>query len=187
MPTPVKPYEVIKSEKRSHRTKAELENKRKNEAAVLSGISLKEKESTLKNPIAHKEFLRIKKLLNSIKKSDDIYGSVINRYCILSSELDNLEKKREEFSERLNKLEELYDKMNNPDRYINYSDFLHTTARIQGTILAVDKQVQAKRKMMLDIEKENVMTIASALRSIPKAESEEEDPVLRVLRKRRQE
>ena len=48
---------------------------------------------------------------------------------------------------------------------------------------AIDKQIQSKRKMLLDIEKENVMTIASALRSIPKKEDKETDkPLLKVLR-----
>ena len=36
-------------------------------------------------------------------------------------------------------------------------------------LLDVDRQIQAKRKMLFDIEKENAMTVASALRSIPKA------------------
>ena len=37
--------------------------------------------------------------------------------------------------------------------------------------------------MLLDIEKENIMTIASALRSIPKKDSDKvEDPLLKVLR-----
>ena len=48
---------------------------------------------------------------------------------------------------------------------------------------AIDKQIASKRKMLLDIEKENVMTIASALRSIPKKEDKaSENPLLKVLR-----
>ena len=54
---------------------------------------------------------------------------------------------------------------------------------MQKNIVSLDKQIQAKRKMLLDIEKENVMTIASALRSIPKKEDKEADnPLLKVLR-----
>ena len=41
-------------------------------------------------------------------------------------------------------------------------------ASLAGSMLAIDKQLQSKRKMLLDIEKENIMTITSALRSIPK-------------------
>ena len=37
---------------------------------------------------------------------------------------------------------------------------------MQKNLVSLDKQVQAKRKMLLDIEKENIMTIASALRSV---------------------
>ena len=52
-----------------------------------------------------------------------------------------------------------------------------------SSMLSIDKQIVSKRKMLLDIEKENVMTIASALRSIPKKDnSKEENPLLRVLR-----
>jgi len=54
---------------------------------------------------------------------------------------------------------------------------------MMSSMLSIDKQIVSKRKMLLDIEKENVMTIASALRSIPKKDnSKEENPLLRVLR-----
>ena len=49
-------------------------------------------------------------------------------------------------------------------------------------LVDLDRQVQGKRKMLLEIEKENIMTIASALRNIPKKAEEEEDPLLRVLK-----
>lgn len=43
------------------------------------------------------------------------------------------------------------------------------------------QQINAKRKMQSDIEKENVMTIASALRSIPKKVDEDADPLKEIL------
>jgi hypothetical protein len=48
-------------------------------------------------------------------------------------------------------------------------------------MIALDKQIQTKRKMLLDIEKENIMTIAAALRSIPKKTDEKENPLLKAL------
>ena len=39
---------------------------------------------------------------------------------------------------------------------------------MQSNIIALEKQIMNKRKMTLDIEKENLMTISGALRSIPK-------------------
>ena len=54
---------------------------------------------------------------------------------------------------------------------------------MMSTMSTIDKQIDSKRKMLLDIEKENVMTIASALRCIPKKDNKEEDnPLLKVLR-----
>jgi hypothetical protein len=35
-----------------------------------------------------------------------------------------------------------------------------------------DREIMAKRKMMFDIEKENIMTIQSAMRSVPKKPEE---------------
>ena len=42
-------------------------------------------------------------------------------------------------------------------------------ARLSSLYLAYDKQVMNKRKMLFDIEKENIMTVAGALRSVPKS------------------
>ena len=49
-------------------------------------------------------------------------------------------------------------------------------------LVDLDRQVQGKRKMLLEVEKENVMTIASALRNIPKKAEEGEDPLIRALK-----
>ena len=54
---------------------------------------------------------------------------------------------------------------------------------LQKNMVNMDKQVQSKRIMLLNIEKENVMTIASALRSIPKKVDEEESDPLKGLNK----
>jgi hypothetical protein len=48
-------------------------------------------------------------------------------------------------------------------------------------MIECDRQVQAKRKMLLDIEKENIMTIAAALRSIPKKTDKPKSKLLEAL------
>ena len=70
---PSKPVAVIRKEGKSHRTKAELNAREKGEAAFATGIPIKEKEETKKNVVAHKEFLRVTKLLNKIEKCDALY------------------------------------------------------------------------------------------------------------------
>ena len=82
MARPSKPAKVIEMENKSHRTKKELKARKQAEESLLSGVILKESKEVEGNPRAHKEFLRVRKLLSGIEKSDDLYGSVINRYCL---------------------------------------------------------------------------------------------------------
>lgn len=173
MPTPPKPAKLIALEGKSHRTKKELRDREKSEAALLTGKILKETEEVKNNEIAHKEFLRIKKLLRSIEKNDDLYGSTINRYCLLLAECSDFEKKREVIFERQKELEKRKDDM-------EFSEYINLQNDLIKSMLALDKQVQAKRKMLLDIEKENVMTIAASLRSIPK-KTEKKNPLREAL------
>lgn len=161
MPTPPKPSNVIKMEGKSHRTKKELRERKQAEESLLTGEKLKEAKEIKENPLAHKEFLRLKKLLKSIEKDDDLYGKIINRYCLLLAECIEFEEKRERVYERIDELEEHYDDF-------EYPDYLRMQIDLSKQLISYDKQIQAKRKMLFDIEKENIMTIASSLRSIPK-------------------
>ena len=72
MPTPPKPFAILKNEKKSHRTKKELKLREKGEASLATGVAIRERPETKNNPIAHKEFLRINKLLKNIEKNDSI-------------------------------------------------------------------------------------------------------------------
>ena len=161
MPRPSKPASVIKLEGKSHRTKKELRIREQAEESLLSGVKLKEAAEVKNNPRAHQEFLRVKKLLTGIGKSDELYGSVINRYCLTLAECADFEEKRKRTQELMDRLEEQSGEM-------EFVDFLEMQDKLAKQLISYDKQIQTKRKMLLDIEKENVMTIASALRSIPK-------------------
>lgn len=178
MPTPTKPFKVLTSEKKSHRTKAELKMREEGEKSLSTDIELKERKEVRQNKIAHKEFKRVQKILKNIDKNDAIYEAVINRYCLLQAECLEFEGKREKFYQDMSKLEEEYD-----EEEISLSEYYNLINDMQKNIVSLDKQIQAKRKMLLDIEKENVMTIASALRCIPKKEDKDADnPLLKVLR-----
>lgn len=172
MPTPPKPFTVLKNEKKSHRTKKELALREKGEAALATGVAIRERAEVKNNPVAHKEFLRINKLLKNIEKNDSIYEAVINRYCLLQAECADFEKKREEIYNLIQTLKEtfysLVDELEGKEKAIELRSFSENMASLSSTIISIDKQLQSKRKMLLDIEKENIMTIASALRSIPK-------------------
>ena len=178
MPTPPKPFTVLVNEKKSHRTKAELKMREEGEKSLSTDIEIKERKEVKQNKFAHKEFQRIIKLLENINKNDAIYEAVINRYCLIQAECLDFEVKREKFYSDMSKLEDKYNEDEMP-----LSEYYSLINDMQKNIVNLDKQIQSKRKMLLDIEKENVMTIASALRSIPKKEDKaSENPLLKVLR-----
>lgn len=183
---PSKPYTVLTSEKKSHRTKRELLQRRDGETALLSGVKIKEAPEVRSNEEAHKEYRRIKKLLTAINKEDELYGAVINRYCLISAEIKGLEADRKYYAEMLCEMrEDLHEaktKLENPVEFIQlFADAARSMAKITASMNAVDRTIQQKRKMLLDIEKESVMTISAALRTVPKKEEKSGNPLLEVL------
>lgn len=174
MPTPAKPVMILKNEKKSHRTKAELRMREKAEEELLTGISLKEFSEVKRNLKAHKEFLRISKLLKSINKADDLYSGTINRYCLIVAECEECENEKQLLE---NQKQELIANKNEMKIEVYFSLYNDITKQI----IAFDRQLQAKRKMLFDIEKENIMTIASSLRSIPKKPEKKINPLKEAL------
>lgn len=181
MPTPPKPFSVLKSENKSHRTKAELEIRKLAEEQLCTGFKMKEREEVKKNADSHKEFTRINKLLKSIDKNDELFAAVINRYCQMYAECRSFEIERNNFVRRAKDLEEKEELLVEERKEMNYKEFYSLLNELEEKVIALDKQIQAKRKMMFEYEKENLMTIASGLRSIPKKESSETDPLVKAL------
>lgn len=182
MPTPTKPVVVLETEGRSHRTKRELELRRQGENALQTGKKLTERAEVRADPAAHKEYRRLYPLLEAIGKNDALYTSIINRYCLLHAECLELVQRREGL---LREVEELRGEREAGS--IQATDYFRLLGELQKSINNLDSLCTTKRRMMLDIEKECVMTIAAALRSIPKKPEKEaqEDPMEALLARRR--
>lgn len=185
MPTPPKPFKVLTNEKKSHRTKAELLQRKQGEESLLSGKALTERPEVKSDKVAHKEFRRINDLLKRISKNDAIYEPVINRYCMLQAECKMLEDEREKCIESLDMLKETFsesiESTMEEDRALLIIKFTRAHCNALKGIAAMESAIQAKRKMLLDIEKENVMTIKAALQSIPKKQEEKKNALLEAL------
>jgi phage terminase small subunit len=187
MARPSKPTNVISFEGKSHRTNAEMECRREAETALTTGVHMEMWPEVKRDARASREFRRVCDLLKTIGKDDALHESVVNRYCLLRAECVQFEEKRETFYRGIKQMEKEYKeqvpeiddetgKVVYPLPASQYYKLLHN---MQGNIVNLDKQIMAKRKMMLDIEKENIMTIASVLRSIPKkpTKEDEQDPM----------
>jgi hypothetical protein len=185
MPTPSKPYVVLNSEKKSHRTKKELMQRKQGEESLTTGITLKERPTTKGNIVSHKEFKRINDLLKKIGKNDAIYEPVINRYCLMQAECYDLEERREYFFNLIESLKDtfelIFDELSNEEKGMQLIEFTKEISRLTNGMMSIDKILQTKRKMLLDIEKENIMTIAAALRTIPKQQEKSSNKLLEAL------
>ena len=158
MARPAKTASIIALEGKSHRTKKELAYRRRQENANLTGQPMKEDRNTRVNEVAHKEFLRLKKIMKAIEKDDAIYSAVINRYCIITSEVAALETTRMSLNELADEIK------NHRDDYDSFKEYSKALVEMQGQIISVDISIQKKRQQLFQIEKENCMTVSSSLR-----------------------
>lgn len=192
MPTPTKPAALLLMEGKCHHGKDELNARADAEKALLTGIHMEKWSEVRKNRRASLEFDRVCKLLKIIGKDDALHESVVNRYCLLRAECVEFEEKRETFYRGIRQMEKEYKEqvpeIDTETGKVTYqlpaSQYYKLLYSMQSNVVNLDKQIMAKRKMMLDIEKENIMTIASALRSIPKAaqkDEQEADPMAQLL------
>lgn len=184
MPTPTKPYALLKGEKKSHRTKAELSQRKQAEESLSSKEKIKKRTEVKENKIANKEFNRIMKLLSGIEKNDALYEPVINRYCMIQAECKEIEERREAFGKLIEAFRNQIDEIPKEDRKDFVDELVELSsnmAKLAGQMNTCDKLLQQKRKMLFDIEKENIMTIASTLRSIPKKAEKKTSPLKEAL------
>lgn len=169
MARPAKSIDMIIAEGRNHITKAEIELRRKEEQALLTGQAIKEWPATRMSPSAHKHFMRVRSLLGKIGKNDALNEPVINRYCIMLIEAEDMEEDMRSLSTQLTVVEAMHERREMGDR-----EYLRKKADLLNQKVTLDRTLSSKRKMLLDIEKENIMTIASGLRSVTKRPKEEE-------------
>ena len=159
MARPSKAAAVLDDEKKSHRTKAEMKQRKEAERAAFTGLPIRENQEVRRDKIAHKEFQRVTELLTAVGKNDALYESVINDYCMYKSDILRYTKLRKEIEDNEN--------IDGSQRY--------------KLIIDYDKQAEIYRKKRFDIEKENGFTIASAMRAIPKKPEVKKNPLLEAL------
>lgn len=180
MPTPKKTAEVLKAQGTAHKTKTELAKREKAEKATLTGKPLRETVQTKQNELAHKEFLRMRALLKEIKKDDDIYRNVVNRYCMLCAECTEFVEKRENIFTQLQEFCDQKDDLIAREE-MTWKEAYRIEADMQSNMITMDKQIQTKRKMMLDIEKENGWTVKASIQTIPPRQESKSNPLKEAL------
>lgn len=90
MPGAAKPTALLRLEGKGHRTKAEMEYRERGEKALKTDITFFEQPQVKADKIAHREFLRLRRLYAKIELVEALDEQCINRYCQEISETANL-------------------------------------------------------------------------------------------------
>lgn len=153
MGRPSKPTALILG----HRTKAELEYRESVEKTLYTGENFTEWPQTKSDPVAHKEFLRLKRLFSKIQYVDALDQQIINRYCLETSELIKT-------SERV---ERLHNELESADEA---EQRLKIYALINQTLSAQHKS----KELLLKYESKLLLNPADRMNKVPKAPPQEE-------------
>ena len=150
-----KPSEMIASEKKSHRTKAELQHRAEAEKSLYTGATFKEHPRVKSNPVAHREFSRLKKLYKKVQYVDALDEQIINRYCMTLAEIDPLERLLEKMQDDVDACE-------------SASDRVALYKAISGTLQAINRM----KAMVTSWEDRLFLSPAGRMRAIPKKPQE---------------
>ena len=132
-----------------HRTKKELTPRKKEEEALKSPHKISMSESVKNDPIAVRYFLQVVDQLDAIDINEAFFENVINRYCLLLAEHD--------------RLVEVYRRL-----------LVTADEETIKEVNAMGRNINTIRNQLLAIEKENLLTMQSKLRAIPKTQEEME-------------
>ena len=163
-----KPVKLLKLEGKSNKTKAELEFREKQEESMMTKQAIKAWPEVWNDPVARREMTRLRNLLKIIGKNDALYEGIINRYCLLHSECFQIEDRIEHLTEEQSLMRASYE-----NGELEAEKYHSLQANLGRQILKWDGKLMEKRRMMFQIEKENVMTVLASLRAIPKQPPEE--------------
>lgn len=171
---------------KGHLTKEEREMRENAEAALASSAPLTKWPSTKRKKFASEHFDRIVAAYGEIGMNDTLYEAVLNRYCTLLGECEELERKIPAIKRRIRKTEKTWDErfreqMPEPKEIV---EFTKAISLLEKQANGLEMTLASKRGALLAIEKENVMTVLAKLRAVPKKapeNDEDEDPMAAVL------
>lgn len=179
MARPSKSAAVIAAEGRSHRTAAEMEHRERAERGVLSNRPMEPRDRTLMCETALAEFRRIEGLYDAIGRNDAMYEGAVNMYCATYAELLRLEERRDRATDEAERFGR--DKAELLAGGMYEAEHAALKIKLEELALKLDKAVMQKRAALFGFEKEGGMTLASAMRIIPKQPEPETNPLMEVL------
>lgn len=173
---PPKPIKVIEMDKKWHIGKKDVAARKAAEEKLLSGSRMKESPEVKADPVAHKEFMRMRRLMAAIEKDDELYSNQINTYALLQSEITELLIEKEAQRQLLDHLRESMD-----DYEDDKKKYFDLVTKAQTRLDNLDTKIDQKRAHREKIDKENGFTVTAALRTIPKKPEQNQSELKKAL------
>jgi phage terminase small subunit len=151
---PGKPVNLLMMEGRKHLTKSEIEARTQQEQGLQSGNKrFKPNEKVMQNETALKTFKQLKKLYKDIDYVEGLDENVINRYCLMTAEVDTLEELLSRMHDDLDECDEAKDRI-----------------QLYKTIAGAEITVNRVRDMLLKIEDRLFLNPTSRVKNVPHKE-----------------
>lgn len=137
-----------------HLTNREIEDRKKHEAKLKSGVkSFQPSQQVKDDAVALSMFRKVKRLYKNIEYVEGLDENIINRYCLLHSEYVNLRDMRQGLVDRCSQIEDLAEKIAMAD-----------------TLSEIDRRLEKKMDMLLKLEDRLFLNPTARLKNVPKKE-----------------
>lgn len=156
---PAKPIDLLLMEGKKHLTKAEIETRKKHEQGLRSGTAFRANEKVRNNPIALRMFRSLKRLYKDIDYVEGLDEAVINRYCIMTAETDEMETKVSEMQDDIEECETFAEKV-----------------QLEQIVSKKRIEIRSNRDMLLKIEDRLFLNPTSRVKNVPRPQKEETTP-----------
>lgn len=157
MGRPAKPIELLRADGNKHLTKSEIEFRRNAEEALRNKRMkvFHPSERVKNNPEAFAMFKRLKKLYKDAAYVDGADEQIINRYCLLTSEIEHMET-------LLAKMEEKVDECETPKEMVD----------MYKSITGMTGNIKSARDMLLKMEDRMLLNPTARIKNVPKKAEE---------------
>lgn len=152
---PSKPIKLILLEGKTHLTKKQIAEREAKEDSLKSDLSYHPNKKVKSNPVALEMFIKLQKLYKNIEYVDGLDENIINRYCLLTSEVDDMEK-------LLHRMEDDIDKCENPSQMVT----------MYKSISGLEGNLNRARDMLLKIEDRLFLNPTARVKNVPKKKEE---------------
>ena len=158
------------------RTKEVIAQREQAEKELSTNTPMRKWKETGKNKKASAYFTKMKRAFAKIGMDDEMYEAMLNRYCILLGECLEIEERMQEAQARIEQIEAMKADM-------EFADYIKLSIEAEKARASLDRIIDAKRSMLLSIENNNLMSVLSKLRAVPKEvkKVEEVDPMESIL------